>query len=150
MKSDIDFVLVGAFAVNAWGYLRGTRDIDLVPNPEDQNLSRLIELLDQLGGRVKLGDKLLDRGSVELFVRAGDKAYVVTELGDVDVLQGLPQVPRFEDLAAAAGDADLEGVRVRVCSLEHLVAMKRAADRPMDRIDLDALKTAHPDAFEDE
>jgi hypothetical protein len=150
VKADIDFVLVGAFAVNAWGYLRGTEDIDVVPNPERENLSRLIEVLEQVGGRVKVDDDLLDPGSVGTFIRTGDKAYVVTQLGDVDVLQGLPQVPRFEELAAAAKDADLEGVRVRVCSLEHLVAMKRAADRPMDRIDLDALKTAHPEAFEGE
>lgn len=83
-------------------------------------------------------------------MRAGDKAYVVTALGDVDVLQGLPQIPRFEELEAQAEDAQLEGLKVRVCSLPHLIAMKRAADRPIDRIDLDALRTAHPEAFEDE
>lgn len=149
VKAEIDFVLVGALAVNAWGYLRGTRDIDLVPNPESGNLTRLIELLEQVGGRVKLGEDVLDADSVRIFVRAGDKAYVVTELGDVDVLQGLPSIPRFEQLAANARSADLQGVPVQVCSLEHLVAMKRAADRPMDRMDLEALETAHPEAFED-
>ncbi|CAN5482964.1 hypothetical protein BH20ACT15_BH20ACT15_03320 [soil metagenome] len=150
VESKVDFVLVGAFAVNAWGYIRGTRDLDLVPNPERENLSRLIEVLDRLGGRVKLGDKLLDPGSVEIFVRAGDKAYVVTELGDVDVLQGIPQIPRFDELDASARTADLGGISVRVCSIEHLIEMKRAADRPMDRMDLEALKTAHPEAFEEE
>jgi hypothetical protein len=37
---------------------------------------------------------------------------------------------------------------VRVCSLEHLLEMKRASDRPRDRDDLDALKAAQGDGEE--
>lgn len=150
VKADVRFVLVGALALNAWGYLRGTKDIDLVPDPARENLKRLISVLESLGGRVEDSGKRLGPESVSIFVRAGDKAFVVTELGCVDVLQGLPQVPRYAELDAEAEDADLEGLSVRVCSLRHLIAMKRAADRPMDRVDLDALRTAHPEAFEDE
>jgi predicted nucleotidyltransferase len=67
---------------------------------------------------------------------------VLTELGQIDVLQGLPQVPRYEELETQAQDVDLEGLTVRVCSLEHLLAMKRASDRPRDRDDLEALEAA--------
>jgi predicted nucleotidyltransferase len=67
---------------------------------------------------------------------------VATELGPVDVLQGLPQVPPFAELDAQATDVDLGGLRVRVCSLEHLLEMKRASDRPRDRDDLESLETA--------
>ncbi|MGH2955621.1 MAG: hypothetical protein ACRDL6_01310 [Solirubrobacterales bacterium] len=148
LTAEVDFVLVGALAVNAWGYIRATRDIDIVPNPEGKNLDKLIAALEEIRGRVKVGDDLLGPESVRVFVHARDKAYVVTELGDVDVLQGLPQIPGYDELDAAANDADLGGLQVRVCSLEHLVAMKRASDRPLDRIDLEALKSAHPEAFE--
>jgi len=34
---------------------------------------------------------------------------------------------------------EILGTPIRICSLEHLRAMKRAADRPIDRADLDAL-----------
>jgi len=146
---DVRYVLVGGFAVGAWGYIRATDDIDLVPDPEPENLARLIDLLEEIGGQVKVGDGLLTPESVGLFIRAGDKALIQTQLGMVVVLQGLPQIPRYAELEAAAEDADLGGVGVRVCSLQHLAAMKRAADRPADRIDLDALRTAHPEAFED-
>jgi len=37
---------------------------------------------------------------------------------------------------------------VRVCSLEHLLKMKRASDRPRDRDDLDALEAAQGDGDE--
>ena len=34
-------MLVGGLAVNAWGYLRATRDVDFVPDPQPENLARL-------------------------------------------------------------------------------------------------------------
>ncbi len=67
---------------------------------------------------------------------------MVTELGQVDVLQGLPQVPAFAALDAEARTVDLGGVAVRVCSLEHLLAMKRAGNRPRDHDDLEVLEDA--------
>jgi hypothetical protein len=66
----------------------------------------------------------------------------MTELGQIDVLQGLPQVPRYDELEEQARDLDLAGLLVRVCSLEHLLEMKRASDRPRDRDDLEALEAA--------
>ena len=44
-----------------------------------------------------------------------------------------------------ATEVDMEGLVVRVCSLEHLLAMKRASDRPRDRDDLEALEAAQGD-----
>jgi len=115
VEAEIRFVLVGGLAVNAWGYMRGTQDVDVVPDPDRENLAKLDRLLRDPGH---------------------------TELGQVDVLQGLPQVPRYEQLAEQAKDVDLDGLVVRVCSLQHLLEMKRASDRPRDRDDLEALEAA--------
>jgi hypothetical protein len=41
------------------------------------------------------------------------------------------------------GEIDWRGERIRVCSLERLREMKRAGDRPLDRLDLEALADAH-------
>lgn len=60
----------------------------------------------------------------------------------VDILQGLPQVPTFSSLDERATEVDLEGLVVKVCSLDDLLAMKRASDRPRDRDDLEALEAA--------
>jgi predicted nucleotidyltransferase len=141
-EAEIRFVLVGGLAVNAWGYLRATRDVDVVPDPASKNLEKLNALLEELGGRVDVGGRLLDSAAISTFLRTGDRTLVVTELGRVDVLQGLPQVPTFDILDAAASDVDIEGLTVRVCSLEHLLAMKQASERPRDRDDLEALEAA--------
>jgi predicted nucleotidyltransferase len=141
-EAGVEFVLVGGLAVNAWGYLRATRDVDLVPNPSPQNLERMEVLLRDLGGRVEVGGGLLDVDAIRTFLRTGDRTLVLTELGRVDVLQGLPQVPSFAALGERATEVDLDGLVVRVCSLDDLLAMKRASDRPRDRDDLEALEAA--------
>jgi predicted nucleotidyltransferase len=142
VEAEVRFVLVGGLAVNAWGYLRATRDVDVVPDPDRDNLERLDALLRGLGGKVEVGGRLLDSESIATFLRTGDRTLVMTELGQVDILQGLPQVPRFEDLERQARDVDIEGLAVRVCSLDHLLEMKRASDRPRDLEDVEALEAA--------
>jgi predicted nucleotidyltransferase len=142
VEAEIRFVLVGGLAVNAWGYIRGTQDVDVVPDPDPDNLVKLDELLRGLGGKVDVGGRLLDSASISTFLRTGDRTLVRTELGQVDVLQGLPQVPRYEELEKQAKQIDIDGLAVRVCSLEHLLEMKRASDRGRDRDDVQALEAA--------
>jgi predicted nucleotidyltransferase len=142
IEAEVRFVLVGGLAVNAWGYLRGTRDVDVVPDPDRKNLERLDALLQELDGRVDVGGQLLDSVAISTFLKTGDRTLVMTKLGQIDVLQGLPQVPRYDELEKQARDVDIEGLMVRVCSLEHLLEMKRASDRPRDRDDLEALEAA--------
>lgn len=140
IEADVRFVLVGGLAVNAWGYLRATRDVDFVPDPNPENLARLNSLLNDLGGKVDVGGTLLSGSAISTFLRTGDRTLVATELGQVDVLQGLPQVPPFAVLEEKARDVDLDGLVVRVCSLEHLIEMKRSSKRARDREDLAALE----------
>lgn len=131
--------------MSAWGYIRGTDDMDIVPDPKPENLERLAMLLENLDGRVVVGEGLLARSAIGIFLRAGDKTLVRTELGEVDVLQGLPTVPRYEELERGAISVEYEGTTVMVCSLADLRAMKRSADRGIDRDDLDGLEIAHPE-----
>ncbi len=138
--AEIRFVLVGGLAVNAWGYLRATRDVDVVPDRSPENLAKLDSLLGELGGKVDVGGRLLAPDSTSIFLETGDRMLVVTDLGPIDILQGLPQIPTFGELEAEATTVDMDGLPVRVCSFEHLVAMKRASERPRDRDDLEALE----------
>jgi predicted nucleotidyltransferase len=144
-EAKIRFVLVGGLAVNAWGYLRATRDVDVVPDPSAGNLAKLDALLRELGGKVDVDGRLLTPDATSIFLKTGDRMLVVTELGRVDILQGLPQIPAFGELEAEATTVDMEGLSVRVCSFEHLLAMKRASERPRDRDDLEALEATRKD-----
>ena len=142
----VEFILVGGLAVNAWGHVRGTQDIDLVPDPAADNLERLASILTELDGRVETPDGRLGASAIRTFLSAGDRTLVATRLGPVDVLQGLPQIPAYRELARDAVEIDLGDLRVRVCSLAALRKMKLAANRDQDRADLAALEAAQGEA----
>jgi hypothetical protein len=149
VRADVEFVVVGGMAVNAWGHIRTTRDLDIVPDPAAVNLDRLAQVLRDLDGKVETPDGRLGPGAIATFLAAGDRALVATALGPVDVLQGLPQVPAYSELSRDAVTVDLGDLAIRVCSLDALLAMKRAASRPSDVADLDALEIANRLAHED-
>lgn len=49
--AGVDFVLIGGLAVTAWGVVRGTKDVDVVLDPDPDNLTRLgVEDLDAMDG----------------------------------------------------------------------------------------------------
>lgn len=147
--AHVEFVVVGGMAVNAWGHIRTTRDLDIVPDPETANLDRLAQVLRELDGKVETPDGRLGPGAIATILAAGDRALIATALGPVDVLQGLPQVPAYSELSRDAVTVDLGDFAVRVCSLDALLAMKRAANRPSDVADADALEIANRLAPED-
>jgi hypothetical protein len=72
----------------------------------------------------------------------GGNFCLLTELGRLDVMQWLSGIEAddlYAEFDADAVEGSIDGVRVRVCSLEHLRAMKRAAGRPQDLKDLEVL-----------
>jgi hypothetical protein len=40
-EAEVNFVLIGGLAVNAWGVVRGTKDVDIVVAPDPENLKRV-------------------------------------------------------------------------------------------------------------
>ncbi len=146
-NARVQHIIIGGFAVNAHGVIRPSRDLDIVPDPDADNLRRLAALLAEIDARhVGLGDFEVDEFPFDptrpedLLVGANFR--LETRLGDLDVMQwvaGVDSDPAYAALAADAIEGELDGIRLRVCSLEHLIAMKRAAGRPRDLDDLQRL-----------
>ncbi len=59
-----------------------------------------------------------------------------TEAGRVDLLSMLPGVESFSELFDRSIVFPLEDFQIRVASLQDLISMKRASDRPKDRLHL--------------
>ena len=117
-----------------------------MPDPAPENLDRLARLAAELGGHVQLGESLLGSvHSITALLRSGERALIATQLGDLDVVQGLEGVLPYAELRARAIDVEMAGVTIAICALEHLRAMKRAAGRPRDLVDLEDLDAAQPD-----
>jgi predicted nucleotidyltransferase len=141
--AEVEFVVVGGLALNAWGILRGTKDVDVVIATDSDNIRRVAEVAVGAGGRVHQGEALLGTPfSIAAALAGGEQVAIETDLGRLDVVQGLDGVPSFEDLRSRAAEADILGSTVWICSREDLRAMKQAAGRTRDLADIEDLDAA--------
>jgi predicted nucleotidyltransferase len=131
-RSSVDFVVVGAYAVAFHGRPRSTKDIDLVLAGSTENLARAAEALSRFGAppEVVAGVRSLSPTEVVYLGRAPVR---------IDFLRTIEGVSA-EDLFAHAATAEIDGVRLRIISLDDLIANKRAVDRPKDREDVKFLE----------
>lgn len=145
-EARVDYIVIGGVAVGFHGYVRATKDLDIVPAPDRQNLERLVGVLRALGAELdgagdfeaaELPDPL-DPGTLSL----GGNWVLQTQLGRFDVMQWLDDTELWEMLAPSAVEVEMEGVQVKVASYEDLVALKRQASRPSDIEDLERLRQA--------
>jgi predicted nucleotidyltransferase len=145
-EAEVEFVVVGGLALGAWGVVRGTKDVDVVVGQEPENLKRVAEVAVAAGGHVQRGEALLGTPfSIAAELASGEQMAIETDLGRLDIVQGLEGVPSFEELRSRATTAEVLGVDVAVCSVEDLRAMKRAAGRGQDLVDLENLDVAEAD-----
>ncbi len=141
---EVDYVIIGGLAVAAHGYVRATKDLDIVPSPEPANLARLARVLRSLGGELYgIGDFDASEFPFDPLdpeqLGEGGNFVLATRHGRLDLMQWVPGIDAdhaYPLLRAAAIRSELGGVAVFVCSREHLVAMKRAAGRQRDLDDL--------------
>jgi hypothetical protein len=145
-QADVRYVLVGGLAVLLHGVDRLTADIDLVVDLAPEEAARAVELLLRMG--FKTGAPVDARLFSDATVRnrwRRDSGMVVLSFWDpqnrrptVDLFAEYPM--DFNDLFNDSLLMPLAGTTVRVASVEHLVAIKRAAGRPKDLDDVERLR----------
>lgn len=138
-RHAVRYVVIGGIAVIAHGHVRATFDVDLIPDPDPENLVRLAAALAELDARVRGVDAhLLDVDPTDPAQLAGGANWtLVTAAGWVDVMLEVPGARPFADLSADA--VILNDAALPVVGRDDLVAMKRASGRPRDLQDAAAV-----------
>ena len=145
LEHRVDFVVIGGVAVQAHGYIRSTRDLDIVARPSALNMSRLSEALAELEAEPR-GSALANLADPHLLRRAA-LVPIITRVGPLDLLniEHVAGAPRgYDALREDALTIEVDGGQVAVAGLSDLVRMKRAAGRDQDLADIEAL-TRRPD-----
>jgi predicted nucleotidyltransferase len=141
VEAAVDFVVIGGLAVHLQGYARFTKDLDIVYATNAANLERLGEVLLELGARLRGIDEDVPFVPDARTLKRTTILTLDTPLGSIDLLVDPVGAARYEDMRERADIVDLDGIEFRVASMDDLLSMKRAAGRPQDVADIDALLT---------
>lgn len=134
MRHGVEFVLIGGMAGIARGSTYPSYDLDVVYARSRANVSRLVAALREIGVRLRGAPTELTFLLDEQAIENGANFTFITPYGDLDVLADVAGMRSFDELVKAAEEMEIHGIPVRVASLDHLIAMKRAANRPKDKL----------------
>jgi len=131
-RDAVEFLVVGGYAVAFHGRPRATKDIDIFLDGRRENLDRAAHALARFGAPENIVASVRSMADSEI-VFLGQPPLRVDFLRSIDGVSSA-------NLFAQSVEANVDGVRVRVISLAHLIANKRAAARPQDLLDADFLE----------
>ena len=145
--AEVEYLIVGGLAVNAHGFVRLTRDVDLVLRLVPENAAHGLQALLALGYRMSVPEEpaafadpaararwLEEKGMIVLKLWSDEHARTPVDLFIHEPFSFPEELTRAVRLEVSSG------VFAPVVALETLLAMKRAVGRPQDLIDVEELE----------
>ncbi len=129
-EHEVEYLLIGGYAVGFYGYVRATADLDIWVRREPRNAQRLVDALKAFG--FDLPELSASLFLAENIVRMGVPPFrieLMTSLSGVE----------FDECYRDSCSVEIDAVPVRIIGLDHLKKNKRAAGRHKDLDDLEHL-----------
>ncbi len=130
-RAEVEYLLVGGYAVNFYGYHRFTEDIDFWIAVSDENFQRLLAAVRSFFGEDLAG---LDMN----FLKNNESLYLGRVPEKIEVFQNASGI-NFSQAYPRRLESTIEGVLVKIISLADLRANKQASARHKDLADLERL-----------
>lgn len=135
VDNDVEFLIVGAYALAAHGFPRATGDIDMLVRPTPENAARVLRAL------VDFGAPVAAHGVTQRDFEVEEKVY---QLGlpprRIDILTSISGVS-FDEAAAEAIEGHLGPVKVRFIGRAAMARNKLASGRAKDLADAELLQS---------
>lgn len=136
--AGVEYMVVGAAAINYYGIPRATRDFDVWVRPSRENAPLVYRALANFGAP-------MDQVTIADFEDDDTVWQLGVEPLRVDVLTGIEGVT-FDDAWPRREHATIDGLEVPVISRRDLIVNKRTVGRHQDLADLELLgETAEPE-----
>jgi hypothetical protein len=134
IAADVEFLVVGGYAMAVHRVPRATKDLDLWVRPSADNAARVLHALDEFGAP--------RHGLTEADLRTEGTIYQVgVPPNRVDIITVVDGV-LFEDAWHDRLTVEIEGLQIPVIGRAHLVLNKRTVGRPQDLLDADLLESS--------
>jgi predicted nucleotidyltransferase len=134
-KFEVDYILIGGYAVVLYGYSRTTGDLDIWVNPTEMNFGKLMRAFSHFGFPTEAIDR--DR-----FLMNED--YNVFTFGRpplaIDIVTGIQGV-EFADAILNIKEIAVQGIPIKLLGFSDLVKTKKASGRFKDLDDLENLES---------
>lgn len=142
-RHQVQYVLFGSVGAMAYGAELTPGDLDICPAPDQENLRRLAQALEELGARPKVIPGWMTQAEAESWspmplTEENFDHLFETPFGDLDIVprpygpQGKLDSFTYERLNERAAIITTFGVSVRVADLEDLIASKMSRRRDKD------------------
>ncbi len=131
-SAGVDYILVGGWAVNMYGYIRATVDLDIWILADMENAKKVYSAVAEFGAPVS-------EMKPEEFAEYGMMFQIGVAPCRVDIISKISGVS-YADAVQRAVPKTIDGIPVRVISLEDLIANKKASGRAKDLADVEVLE----------
>lgn len=131
VEQEVEFVVIGGMAATIRGAEIPTLDLDIVYRHARDNLERLAAALQTLDVRLRGAEDVPFRVDA-IVLRNGDRFTFATPFGDFDCMATADGAPTYAELKNRASEETVGSYRVRVASLDDLIAMKQTTGRTKD------------------
>ncbi len=135
-EANVDYLVVGAYAMAAHGYPRATGDLDLWVRPTAENAEKVWKALSAFGAPVS-----------KLSAHDFSTPEIVYQIGiaprRIDILTSISGVA-FNHAWSRRISIELDGLTVPIIGRSDLLANKRAAGRSKDVADVERLDREEP------
>jgi len=132
LEEEVDFLIVGAYAMAAHGFPRATGDLDLWVKAEENNSRKLFRALAKFGAP-------LDQIKQNEFISEG----IIFQIGviprRIDIITKIDGV-EYNKANESKKNVEIEGLNLPVLSLNDLIENKLATGREKDKLDAQMLK----------
>ncbi len=134
IKHDVQFLIVGGYAVNFHGFRRTTGDIDLWIKPGNENKIKVLKALNELGIEQGILSQLQEMDfSKHLVFSDGEEPF------KIDFMTYISGVT-FEEAYSEKIMTEIDELNIPFIHLNHLVLSKINTGRKKDIIDIEQLQ----------
>ena len=144
-KNKVKYVLVGGIAFNLLGGERSTSDLDILVEMTDSNLAKIVKILRKHGYHIKqpvdpmsIANAKIRKNWIDNKHMKAFNFYKDDEFKEVDIIIDAPisfDEAREHGILISVGRLSLP-----VISIDHLIKMKKKANRPIDKLDIKDLR----------